>query len=104
MSTYKAVAIVTGSAQGIGQSIALRLASDGFDIGLNDIPAKYEELCAVADEVKKTGRRSVVVAGDVSIEEEVERMVEEVVKELGSLDVVSTASGARILADSDLRW
>ena len=36
MSIVKGIALVTGSAQGIGRCIALRLARDGFDIALND--------------------------------------------------------------------
>ena len=36
MSVIKGIALVTGSAQGIGRCIALRLARDGFDIALND--------------------------------------------------------------------
>ncbi|KAK7460438.1 hypothetical protein VKT23_009158 [Stygiomarasmius scandens] len=82
------VAIVTGSAQGIGRAIALRLAEDGYDVGLNDIPAKASELSLLASEVKAKGRKACVVAADVSDEEAVKNMVETVVKELGSLDVM----------------
>lgn len=104
MSTNKGVAVVTGSAQGIGYDIALRLASDGFDIGLNDISSKRDQLRAVADEIEKIGQKVVVVTADVSVEEEVKGLVQEVVEKLGSLDVVSAIFDARIFAHSGLRW
>ena len=69
------VAIVTGAAQGIGYSIALRLADDGIDVAVNDIANKKEKLEEVAEEIKKKGRRSIVVTADVSREDEVKAMV-----------------------------
>lgn len=88
MSSVKGVAIVTGAAHGLGRSIALRLANDGFDIAVNDIASKRDELRAVADDIGKIGQRTCVVPADVTVEEEVKGMVEDVVKELGGLDVV----------------
>ena len=96
MSVTKGIALITGSAQGIGRCIALRLARDGFDIALNDISSKRDQLRAVADEVEKIGRKSLLVPADVTVEEEVKGMVQEVVKGLGGLDVVSTSSRTRI--------
>ncbi|KAF7289254.1 L-2,3-butanediol dehydrogenase [Mycena indigotica] len=94
-STSTGVALVTGAAQGIGKSIALRLASDGFDVALNDIPSKKDELEAVMAEVLKTrhGIRASVVVGDVSSEESVSEMVQSVVAALGGLDVMVANAG-----------
>ena len=92
MSTAKGIALITGSAQGLGQSIALRLARDGFDIALNDVSSKRDQLRAVADNIEKIGRRTLVVPADVTVDQEVKEMIQDVVKELGGLDVVSTAA------------
>jgi NAD(P)-dependent dehydrogenase (short-subunit alcohol dehydrogenase family) len=88
MSLQKGIALITGSARGIGRGIALRLARDGFDIALNDLPMRHEQLGAVALEVEALGRRSCIVTADVSAEEEVKNMVHTTVKELGGLDAV----------------
>ena len=86
------VAIVTGAAQGLGKAIALRLAKDGYDIALNDLPSQSEDLAAVKAEIEKSGRRAHVVTGDVSKEEDVKRSVEETVEVLGGLDAVRLSS------------
>lgn len=83
------VAIVTGAAQGIGYSIATRLADDGINIALNDIPSKLETLKTVAAEIEKKGRKAIIVPGDVTIEKDVIAMVETTANELGSVDIVS---------------
>jgi len=93
MSESKGVALITGSSQGIGRAIALRLAADGFDIALNDIPSKAEQLEVVAKEIRAIGRRSGVFTGDVSDENSVKGMIEGTVKHLGSLDVCVANAG-----------
>jgi len=93
MSRSKGVALVTGSAQGIGRAIAIRLAQDGFDVALNDLPAKNALLEDLAAELQRGGEsegpRTCIVVGDVSKEDEVKRMIDTAVDVLGGLDVVS---------------
>ena len=80
------VAIITGAAEGIGRGIAQRLAHDGLDLGLFDLPRSQDRLEALAEQLRKEhGIRVMTVYGDVSQEVEVQRLVEIVVGELGSL-------------------
>lgn len=88
----KRVALITGAAQGIGRCIAIRLAEDGLDVALNDLPSKLAELEEVAVQIKTlTGNQAIAVVGDVSKEEDVQSMVASTVEHLGGLDVVGRA-------------
>ncbi|CAE6400731.1 hypothetical protein ACGC1H_000153 [Rhizoctonia solani] len=90
------VAIVTGAAQGIGRAIALRLASDGNDVAVNDIDAKQNELEQLIEEIKLLGRKAISIPGDVSKEKEVQAMVTKTVNALGSLDIMVANAGIHI--------
>ncbi|TBU32481.1 hypothetical protein BD311DRAFT_862455 [Dichomitus squalens] len=88
-SNKKRVVIITGAAEGIGRSITLRLAKDGFDLGLFDLPRAKDGLEEVVNKVQSEHKtRVVTVFGDVSKEEDVQRLVETVVQELGELYAV----------------
>ena len=80
-------ALVTGAAQGMGRAIALRLARDGLDVAVNDSTANSIELINTEKEIEKLGRKSTSIIADVSNEKEVESMMQDVSKYLGSLDV-----------------
>ncbi|KAG7086970.1 hypothetical protein E1B28_002886 [Marasmius oreades] len=96
MSTAsKGTCLITGSAQGIGKAIALRLAKDGFDVALNDIVSKEALLKKLENEILElgTGRKALIAMGDVSNELEVQGMVDNVVRVLGGLDVMVANAG-----------
>ncbi|KAF7972838.1 hypothetical protein HWV62_16944 [Athelia sp. TMB] len=94
------VALVTGSAQGIGRAISLRLAEDGFDVAVNDISKNQQVLEALAEEIKAKGRKSCVVCADVAKEAEVKEMVAKVVEDLGGLDVMVANAGICFMTGS----
>jgi len=97
MFKEKAV-LITGSSQGIGRAIALKFASLGAKIALNDIPAQEENLKEVKQEIAKIAESGSPLAvkyflADVSKLEEVEKMVEEIKREFGRLDVLVNNAG-----------
>ncbi|KAJ4354161.1 uncharacterized protein N0V89_005894 [Didymosphaeria variabile] len=86
-----------------GKAIAFRLARDGYDICVNDIPANQSEADAVVKEIQSMGRSAIAVAADVSNLSEVEKLVETSVNELGPLDtMVANAGIAQVKALLDL--
>ena len=82
------IAIITGAAQGIGEAIVLRLADDGIDVVLNDLPIKNDALDGVVKAVQAKGRRAIAVLGDATIEADVIALVDKAVEEFGGLDIV----------------
>lgn len=84
--------LVTGSARGIGKAIALRLASDGYNVCINDIDANSKACDEVVKEIKAMGRKAYSAVADVSKRREVKDMIQRSVKELGPLHTMSASS------------
>ncbi len=85
-------AIVTGGSVGLGAAIAIGLAKEGANVALNfrkhDAEAKQ-----VAEEIVKMGRKGLVVQADVSNFDDAQKMVQQVVKEFGGLDILVCNAG-----------
>lgn len=91
------VALVTGASRGIGRAIALGFAEAGADVA---VAARSEaDLETLAKEIDSLGRRAVVLVVDVTKRDEIERMIEATVAELGGLDIlVNNAGGTRFMS------
>ncbi len=97
------VALVTGSANGIGRAIAVKFAQEGADVVINDIPSQKERAEAVSEEIKHLGRNSMVILADVSKTDEVTRMAGTLLQRFGRLDVlVNNAGFARPVRVADM--
>ena len=88
-------ALITGSSQGIGRAIALRLAAEGADIVLNDRndPTHAAEAKEVEAAIAGLGRRVATVFADLGSVSEVNRLVAEGVEKLGKLDILVNNAG-----------
>lgn len=85
------VALVTGSGQGIGRAIALRLAKEGADIAIVD--RNESKMMAVADEVSRIGRKVTIFGADVSKREDVYRAIDHAEQKLGGFDIMVNNAG-----------
>ena len=85
------VALVTGSAQGIGQGIAVRLAQEGADVVIDD--RKADGAQETLRLVEAAGRRGVIVQGDLGKLEDDVRMVAEGVAHFGKIDILVNNAG-----------
>lgn len=81
------VALVTGSARRIGRAIALDLAQAGFDIGLHCSGSRADAEDA-ATAIRALGRRAVVLAADLSREEQVADLMAQAATALGPVGVL----------------
>ena len=83
------VAVVTGAAYGIGAEIAVRLARDGFDLGL----VAESEPATTADRVRDIGKRAQAIAADFRDPAAAAEVVTEAVRKLDGLDVLVNNAG-----------
>ncbi|HDL4484431.1 3-oxoacyl-[acyl-carrier-protein] reductase [Staphylococcus aureus] len=85
-------ALVTGASRGIGRSIALQLAEEGYNVAVNYASSK-EKAEAVVEEIKAKGVDSFAIQANVADADEVKAMIKEVVSQFGSLDVLVNNAG-----------
>jgi glucose 1-dehydrogenase len=105
------VALVTGGSSGIGQAIAIRLGEEGASVAINyvgrpegaiTIQEAIEhgvEMCM--KKVTEAGGRPILVEADVSDEQAVTQMYDQVMREYGRLDILVNNAGIQIAGDSD---
>lgn len=86
------VALVTGSSQGIGQAIAIRLAEEGADIVIDyrSHPEGAEETKA---KVEATGRQGLVIKADLGVVSDVRQMIEAGSQHFSKLDILVNNAG-----------
>lgn len=85
--------LVTGASQGIGKVIALKFASLNANVAINDIAAQKENLEILKEDINKNGGNCQYFLADVSNYQEVEKMMEDINKTFGGLDVLINNAG-----------
>lgn len=94
------IALITGSTGGLGKEIALTLAKDGFDIILHYHNDEVGVLNLASDIRNKYKRNVRMYKADLTNEEEINKMVENIKADYFSLDVL--VNNAAICKDTDL--
>ncbi len=90
-------AVVTGGAQGLGAALSERLAREGCDVAVFDLRAAAVERTAQAI-ASTTGRRTIAVTGDVTVEADVEALFAKARAAFGRVDIV-VANAAILVAE-----
>lgn len=92
-------ALITGGSTGIGHAIAVRFGQEGANVAINylkdpDEAKGTEELVKQAcQSVRESGCKDLIVQADVSAEEQVKKMFEEVVNKWGRIDILVNNAG-----------
>lgn len=86
------VAIVTGAARGIGQSIAVELARKGANVVVSDIiPGN-----SAVNQIKKLKRKAIYIKADISNKKQVENLINETIKKFKKIDILVNNAGIYI--------
>ncbi len=86
------VAIVTGASRGIGKAISILLAQSGSRVVL---AARSEpQLKSVSEEISGQNGEALVIPTDLTVDKEMERLVQQTLKEWGSVDVLINNAGS----------
>lgn len=85
------VALITGSASGIGKGTALMFAQEGADLILNDINLTGAE--EVAQHIRKMGRKALALEADVSDKVEVDEMLKKGLEKFQKVDILVNNAG-----------
>ncbi len=84
-------AIVTGSARGIGEGIAVAMAREGANVVINS--RKEQDCVATVEKIRADGGKAIAIAADVAKEDQVIAMVTETVKQFGRVDILVNNAG-----------
>ena len=85
------VAIVSGSGRGIGRAIAMKLASEGASVVVNDLDAGTADEAVAA--IRAAGGQAIACVGNVTADGFAERFVATAVTQLGGLDIIVNNAG-----------
>jgi len=100
------VAIVTGSARGLGKAMALKMAAEGAKVVVCDL--NYEGCVAVKEEIEQNGGKALAVRCDVTSREEVAALVAQTMDNFSQIDILVNNAGitrdAQIIKMTDQQW
>ena len=81
-------ALVVGARRNMGKGFALGLAEAGADVAVTDLNIESGQLKSVSEEIIAMGRNSICIKTDISSQKDVQNMVDQVMQEFGSIDIL----------------
>ncbi len=87
------VVMVTGARQGLGKSISMGMAEAGADLVICDRVTDDGKLAETAKEIESMGRKTLSLGGDITVEEDVNNIVNQALEEFGKIDVLVNNAG-----------
>jgi 3-oxoacyl-[acyl-carrier protein] reductase len=93
MTLENKVVLVTGARQGLGKSISLGMAEAGADLVICDRVTDDGKLDETAKEIEALGRKTLTMGGDITVEEDVNAIVDKALEKFGKIDVLVNNAG-----------
>jgi len=87
------VAIITGAATGIGEAIAMRMASEGAAVTIDYTPTQHDKAALVVSRIKQAGGKALALEVDVTNQDQVKRLIGQTVETFGRLDIMVNNAG-----------
>ena len=81
-------ALVVGARRNMGKGFAIGLAEAGADVAVTDLNIESGQLKSVSEEIIAMGRNSICIKTDISSQKDVQTMVDKVMQEFGSIDIL----------------
>ncbi|MBI4529468.1 MAG: SDR family NAD(P)-dependent oxidoreductase, partial [Deltaproteobacteria bacterium] len=93
MKLDRQIAIIIGSARGIGAAIARTFSQEGANIVLVDLEKMKPHLDEVAQEIIQKGGKAIAIVADCTDERRVNEMVDETMQQWGRIDILVNSAG-----------
>lgn len=91
MGVRNKIALVTGASSGIGEAAALALAADGASVAVSG--RRKERLESLVKRIEEAGGKGLALPGDVSVEADATKAIEDAVAHFGGLDILINSAG-----------
>jgi NAD(P)-dependent dehydrogenase (short-subunit alcohol dehydrogenase family) len=93
-------ALITGGDSGIGRAAAIAFAREGADVAISHLPQEEPDAREVVDFIRKAGRKAMSLPGDIRDESVCVKLVSDVIKEFGGLDILVSNAGKQVFVPS----
>lgn len=101
----RCVALIIGGTGGIGKAVCLQLAEDGFDVAVHYHQSE-ETAKTIQQQIIALGRKAMVIHADITDLNQVQEMVEKIIREWGTITVIANCAANDIpnIKFQDLDW